>query len=595
MAKSSGSAFDFKLFMRLLTFTRPYRGTFVFVAFAAVGLSVAGLLGPVFLKNTIDLGMLPKDYDLMLFYIGLIVAALVMEVVFQFSFIYYANWLGQTVIRDLRIKLFGTMMRFKMAYFDKSAVGRLTTRTVNDIQTIASIFSEGLFTIASDVLKMLVIASYMLYESWQLALISFSILPILLYATRVFQRAMKGAFEQVRNQVANLNSFVQERLTGMKIVQIFVRENTEYEAFVAINKEHRKAWIKTVWYNSIFFPIAEISGSVALGLIVWYGGMKVLPEGTVAESGVTLGLITAFVQLSQMLFRPLRMIADKFNTLQMGMVAANRVFQILDTHASIEDTGTITPEQINGAIEFKSVHFGYLPEEPVIKGISFSVDPGQTIALVGATGAGKSTIINLLTRFYEIDQGQIHVDQIDIQQYTLAGLRRHIAVVLQDVFLFADTILNNITLGDPEITEEMVVAAAKEIGVHDFICSLPEGYHYNVKERGSTLSSGQRQLIAFLRAFVSKPSILILDEATSSVDSYSEELIQKATDRITRGRTSIVIAHRLATIQKADQILVMEQGNIVERGRHEALIQKDEGHYKSLYEVQFLSQADPVA
>jgi len=595
MAKSSGSAFDFKLFMRLLTFTRPYRGTFVFVAFAAVGLSVAGLLGPVFLKNTIDLGMLPKDYDLMLFYIGLIVAALVMEVVFQFSFIYYANWLGQTVIRDLRIKLFGTMMRFKMSYFDKSAVGRLTTRTVNDIQTIASIFSEGLFTIASDVLKMLVIASYMLYESWQLALISFSILPILIYATRVFQRAMKGAFEQVRNQVANLNSFVQERLTGMKIVQIFVRENTEYEAFVAINKEHRKAWIKTVWYNSIFFPIAEISGSVALGLIVWYGGMKVLPEGTVAESGVTLGLITAFVQLSQMLFRPLRMIADKFNTLQMGMVAANRVFQILDTHASIEDNGTITPEQINGAIEFKSVHFGYLPEEPVIKGISFSVDPGQTIALVGATGAGKSTIINLLTRFYEIDHGQIHVDQIDIQQYTLAGLRRHIAVVLQDVFLFADTILNNITLGDPEITEEMVVAAAKEIGVHDFICSLPEGYHYNVKERGSTLSSGQRQLIAFLRAFVSKPSILILDEATSSVDSYSEELIQKATDRITRGRTSIVIAHRLATIQKADQILVMEQGNIVERGRHEALIQKDEGHYKSLYEVQFLSQADPVA
>lgn len=595
MAKSSGSAFDFKLFMRLLTFTRPYRGTFVFVAFAAVGLSVAGLLGPVFLKNTIDLGMLPKDYDLMLFYIGLIVAALVMEVVFQFSFIYYANWLGQTVIRDLRIKLFGTMMRFKMAYFDKSAVGRLTTRTVNDIQTIASIFSEGLFTIASDVLKMLVIASYMLYESWQLALISFSILPILLYATRVFQRAMKGAFEQVRNQVANLNSFVQERLTGMKIVQIFVREKTEYEAFVAINKEHRKAWIKTVWYNSIFFPIAEISGSVALGLIVWYGGMKVLPEGTVVESGVTLGLITAFVQLSQMLFRPLRMIADKFNTLQMGMVAANRVFQILDTDASIEDNGTITPEQINGAIEFKSVHFGYHPEEPVIKGISFSLDPGQTIALVGATGAGKSTIINLLTRFYEIDQGQINVDQIDIQQYTLAGLRRHIAVVLQDVFLFADTILNNITLGDPEITEEMVIAAAKEIGVHDFICSLPEGYHYNVKERGSTLSSGQRQLIAFLRAFVSKPSILILDEATSSVDSYAEELIQKATDRITRGRTSIVIAHRLATIQKADQILVMEQGNIVERGRHEALIQKDEGHYKSLYEVQFLSQADTVA
>ena len=592
MAKSSGSAFDFKLFMRLLTFTKPYQGTFIFVAFAAVGLSVAGLLGPIFLKNTIDLGMIPKDYSTMLFYIGLIVAALVLEVIFQFSFIYYANWLGQTVIRDLRIKLFGKMMRFKMAYFDKSAVGRLTTRTVNDIETIASIFSEGLFTIASDVLKMLVIAIYMLYESWQLALISFSILPILIYATRVFQRAMKGAFEDVRNQVANLNTFVQERITGMKIVQIFVREQTEYDTFVAINKEHRKAWIKTVWYNSIFFPIAEISGSVALGLIVWYGGMNVLPADVVSDSGMTLGLITAFVQLSQMLFRPLRMIADKFNTLQMGMVAANRVFEILDTEAHIQDQGTQVALDIKGDIEFKNVHFGYNPDEPVIKDISFSVDAGQTIALVGATGAGKSTIINLLTRFYEIDKGQINVDGVHIKDYTLSGLRGHIAVVLQDVFLFADTILQNITLGDPEITEEIVVEAAKEIGVHDFICSLPQGYHYNVKERGTTLSSGQRQLIAFLRAFVSKPSILILDEATSSVDSYSEELIQNATYRITRGRTSIVIAHRLATIQKADQILVMEQGHIVERGTHADLIKKEQGPYKSLYEVQFLAQPE---
>ena len=539
--------------------------------------------------------MLPRDYDLMLFYISLIVVALILEVVFQFSFIYYANWLGQTVIRDLRIKLFDKMMRFKMAYFDKSAVGRLTTRTVNDIETIASIFSEGLFTIASDVLKMLVIAVYMLYESWQLALISFSILPILLYATRVFQRAMKGAFEDVRNQVANLNTFVQERITGMKIVQIFVREQTEYDTFVAINKEHRKGWIKTVWYNSIFFPIAEISGSVALGLIVWYGGMNVVPEEALKDSGMTLGLITAFVQLSQMLFRPLRMIADKFNTLQMGMVAANRVFEILDTRAHIQDQGSHAPEHIKGDIEFKGVRFGYIPEEPVIKDISFSVEAGQTIALVGATGAGKSTIINLLTRFYEINQGQIDIDGVGISEFSLAGLRSHIAVVLQDVFLFADTILHNITLGDPEITEAMVVAAAKEIGVHDFISSLPGGYHYNVKERGTTLSSGQRQLIAFLRAFVSKPSILILDEATSSVDSYSEELIQNATDRITRGRTSIVIAHRLATIQKADQILVMEQGQIIERGRHSELIKKDQGHYKSLYEVQFLAEPDTVS
>lgn len=595
MAKSNGSAFDFKLFMRLLTFTRPYRGTFIFVAFAAVGLSVAGLLGPIFLKNTIDLGMLPRDYDVMLFYIGLIVAALILEVAFQFSFIYYANWLGQTVIRDLRVQLFDKMMRFKMAYFDKSAVGRLTTRTVNDIQTIASIFSEGLFTIASDVLKMLVIAGYMLYESWQLALISFSILPLLIYATRVFQKAMKGAFEQVRNQVANLNTFVQERITGMKIVQIFVQEKTEYDTFVAINKEHRKAWIKTVWYNSIFFPIAEISGSVALGLIVWYGGMHVLPADAVERSGMTLGLITAFVQLSQMLFRPLRMIADKFNTLQMGMVAANRVFEILDTKAYIADQGTQAPQSINGSIEFKGVYFGYNPQEPVLKDINLSVETGQTIALVGATGAGKSTIINLLSRFYEIDKGGIYIDGVELKDYTLSGLRSHIAVVLQDVFLFADTILHNITLGDPGITEDRVVAAAKEIGVHDFISSLPGGYHYNVKERGTTLSSGQRQLIAFLRAFVSKPSILILDEATSSVDSYSEELIQNATDRITRGRTSIVIAHRLATIQKADQILVMEQGQIIERGRHADLIKKDQGHYRALYEVQFIDQPDAVS
>lgn len=595
MAKSNGSAFDFKLFMRLLTFTRPYRGTFIFVAFAAVGLSVAGLLGPIFLKNTIDLGMLPRDYDVMLFYIGLIVAALILEVAFQFSFIYYANWLGQTVIRDLRVQLFDKMMRFKMAYFDKSAVGRLTTRTVNDIQTIASIFSEGLFTIASDVLKMLVIAGYMLYESWQLALISFSILPLLIYATRVFQKAMKSAFEQVRNQVANLNTFVQERITGMKIVQIFVQEKTEYDTFVAINKEHRKAWIKTVWYNSIFFPIAEISGSVALGLIVWYGGMHVLPADAVERSGMTLGLITAFVQLSQMLFRPLRMIADKFNTLQMGMVAANRVFEILDTKAYIADQGTQAPQSIKGSIEFKGVYFGYNPQEPVLKDINLSVETGQTIALVGATGAGKSTIINLLSRFYEIDKGGIYIDGVELKDYTLSGLRSHIAVVLQDVFLFADTILHNITLGDPGITEDRVVAAAKEIGVHDFISSLPGGYHYNVKERGTTLSSGQRQLIAFLRAFVSEPSILILDEATSSVDSYSEELIQNATDRITRGRTSIVIAHRLATIQKADQILVMEQGQIIERGRHADLIKKDQGHYRALYEVQFMDQPDAVS
>jgi len=586
MSKVEGKAFDYKLFKRLMSYTKPYKWTFVFVAIVAVALSVAGLLGPIYMKKTIDLGIVAKNWDTMVYFVSLMLGALLLEVLFQFCFIYYSNWLGQTVIRDIRVKLFSLMMSFKMKYFDKSAVGRLTTRAVNDIETISQIFSEGLFTIASDFLKMIVIAGYMLYENTTLALISFSVMPIMVYATRLFQRAMKKAFEGVRNQIANLNTFVQERITGMKIVQIFVREKEEYATFKNINEEHKKAWVKTVWYNSIFFPVAEVSGAFAIGFIIWYGGLHAVAE-TGALGEITVGLIAAFIRLSEMLYRPLRMIADKFNTLQMGMVAANRVFGILDTREHIADNGTAILEETQGAIEFKDVHFGYNEDEEVIKGISFSVEPGQTIALVGSTGAGKSTIINLLSRFYEINSGTIFIDGKPINQYTLHSLRSHIAVVLQDVFLFADTILNNITLGDENITEEEVVEAAKIIGVHQFISSLPDGYHYNVKERGSMLSSGQRQLIAFLRAYVSKPNILVLDEATSSVDSYSEELIQNATDKITKGRTSIVIAHRLATIKKADQILVMESGKIVERGTHKELLKKSDGFYKNLYEVQF--------
>jgi subfamily B ATP-binding cassette protein MsbA len=590
MSETTGKAFDFKLFKRLLGYTKPYKWTFAFVGFAAIALSVLGVLSPILLEKAIDESILPKDWNGLVYYIILMIVVLLGEVLFQFSFIYYANWLGQTVIRDIRVKLFKLMMSFRMKYFDKSAVGRLTTRAVNDIETIASIFSEGLFTIASDVLKMVVILGVMFYKSWELTLISISIMPILIYATRVFQRAMKGAFEEVRNQVANLNTFVQERITGMKIVQIFAREETEYKRFVEINTEHKKAWIKTVWYNSIFFPIAEISGSIALGLIVWYGGLHAVADEVALSGDITLGVITAFIQLSQMLFRPLRMIADKFNTLQMGMVAANRVFGILDTKSHIADEGDIELKDTRGDIEFRDVHFGYNEDEEVIKGISFAVESGQTIALVGATGAGKSTIINLLSRFYEINGGDIIIDGTSIKQYTLPSLRSHIAVVLQDVFLFADTILNNITLGDESIKEETVIAAAKEIGVHEFIASLPDGYHYNVKERGSMLSSGQRQLIAFLRAYVSKPSILVLDEATSSVDSYSEEMIQTATDKITKGRTSIVIAHRLATIKKASQIIVMDNGKIVEKGTHKELLKKEGGFYKNLYEVQFMKE-----
>ncbi|MBI6117977.1 ABC transporter ATP-binding protein [Salegentibacter maritimus] len=585
MASKTGNAFDFDLFKRLLKYTNPYKVTFYFVAVAAILLSFFAVLRPYLLKVTVDDAITPQNYDNLVFYVGLMAGVLVLEVIFQFLFVYFANWLGQEVVRDLRVNLFKHMLNFKMTYFDKSAVGRLVTRAVSDIETIASIFSQGLFMIISDILKMLVVIGFMFYQSWQLTLLVLTVLPLIMYATRIFQKKMKIAFEEVRTQVANLNTFVQERITGMKIVQLFTREKAEYKNFKEINDKHRNAWVKTVWYNSIFFPIAEMATSVTIGLIVWFGGLR-----AVADDGITLGVIIAFVELSQLLFRPLRQIADKFNTLQMGMVAANRVFGILDTESSISNEGKIEVNDLKGDLEFKNVRFSYTADEEVLKGISFKANAGETIAIVGATGAGKSTVINLLNRFYEIDSGQILVDGIDIKDITLESLRSEIAVVLQNVFLFADTILANINLSDPNITEEDVINAAKQIGIHDFIKTLPNAYHYNVKERGAMLSSGQRQLISFLRAYMSNPSILILDEATSSVDTYSELLIQEATDKITKGRTSIVIAHRLATIKKADKIMVMDAGEIVEIGTHTELLKKKDGYYKNLYEVQFMAE-----
>ncbi|PHR96316.1 MAG: antibiotic ABC transporter ATP-binding protein [Leeuwenhoekiella sp.] len=589
MADSKGNAFDFGLFKKLLSYTRPYKGRMYFVGLSAILISVFAVLRPIYIEYAMDLGMQPKNMDTLLYYIGLSLLVLLGESIFQLLFIYFANWLGQQVVLDIRTKLFNHMIYFKKQYYDKSAVGRLVTRAVNDIETISSIFSQGLFMIISDLLKMLVIAGVMLYKSWQLSLIVFVILPFILYATRVFQRKMKVAFEEVRTQVANLNSFVQERVTGMKIVQIFSRERIEREKFNEINQKHMRAWNKTVWYNSIFFPIAEMVTSITIGLLVWYGGLR-----AVENDVITIGLVTAFIQFSQMLFTPLRQIADKFNTLQMGMVAANRVFGILDTDARIKDEGTRELDQIKGDISFQDVRFSYVEGEEVLRGINLEVAAGQTVAIVGSTGAGKSTIINLLSRFYEIDSGHILIDGTDIQDVKIASLRSEIAVVLQDVFLFADSILNNITLNNPDISEEDVVNAAKAIGVDKFISSLPEGYHYNVKERGAMLSSGQRQLIAFLRAYVSNPSILVLDEATSSVDSNSEQLIQKAINKITKGRTSIVIAHRLATIKKADKIIVMEKGQIVEMGNHKSLLEKEDGYYRKLYEVQFAANSESV-
>lgn len=586
MASKKGNAFDYGLFKRLLNFTKPYKATFIFVAFAAIMLAVVGVIRPQLLQWTIDLAIVPKDSEELIFFISLMLAALIAEVVFQLSFIFFANWLGQEVVRDLRVKLFEHMMNFKKQYFDQSAVGRLVTRAVSDIETIASIFSQGLFMIVSDLLKMTAILIFMFWKSWELTLIVLIVFPIIIYATRLFQRKMKATFEVVRTKVADLNTFVQERITGMKIVQVFNRESVEQETFHQINEEHKQAWIKTVWYNSIYFAFVEMLTSVTIGLIIWYGGLRLI-----SNEVLSLGIIIMFIELAQQLFRPLRQIADKFNSLQMGMVAANRVFEILDTDSSIEDNGKIEAKNLKGNIHFSKVRFGYKTDEEVIKGIDLKINAGETIAIVGATGAGKSTIINLLGRFYEINDGNIFVDDVDLKKYDLNSLRNSIAVVLQDVFLFADTIMNNITLNKEGISEEEVMNAAKEIGVHQFIASLPNGYHYNVKERGAMLSSGQRQLISFLRAYVSQPSILVLDEATSSIDTYSEQLIQKATEKITAGRTSIIIAHRLATIKNADKIVVMEDGRIVETGQHHELIKKTTGSYKKLYEAQFKKES----
>ncbi|NND26424.1 MAG: ABC transporter ATP-binding protein [Flavobacteriaceae bacterium] len=585
MSDSKDIAFDMTLFKRILQYIRPYRWIFLLSFLTVVGLSVFGAARPYVLQQAIDNNIESKTYEGFMLYIVIMIVLLVLEVICNLLFIYYASWLGQSVVRDIRVKLFKHILRFKMKYYDNSSVGVLITRAVTDMERIADIFGEGLFMIFSDLLKMLIVGSVMFYMNWRLSIIVICTLPIVVFATKIFQKYMKKAFEEVRTEVAKLNSFVQERVTGMKILQLFTREKTEYKNFMAINERHKKAWLKTVWYNSIFFPIAELLSSITLGLVVWYGGMNVVLNET-----ATIGDLTAFIMMIPMMFRPLYQIANKFNTLQMGMVAADRVFKVLDTTSNIDDSGLKVASHFKGELSFNNVRFSYVQNEEVIKGISFNVKAGDTVAIVGATGAGKSTIINLLSRFYTINSGEIKIDQTNINDFTLESLRKQIAVVLQDVFLFADTILNNINLNNPDISEEEVKRAAKQIGIHDFIMSLPNGYHYNVKERGVMLSSGQRQLISFLRAYVTNPSILILDEATSSVDSYSEQLIQDATDLITKGRTSIVIAHRLATVKKADNIIVMDAGKIVEQGTHKDLLKKKDGYYRNLYEVQFMQE-----
>lgn len=579
--KISGKAFDIKIFLRLMSFAKGYKLKFSIAAISTISLAFVSALNPYIIGETVNDFVTNQDISNLVFYIKILLTIVFAEVLLQFLFIYYANWVGQHIIRDIRATVFRNINSFKMSYFDNTSVGKLVTRVVSDVETIANFFTQGVFMIISDILKMLVVIVVMFVMNWKLALVALAVLPILVYATKVFQVAIKATFQDVRNEIANLNGFVQERVTGMKILQLFTRENIEYQNFKKINNNHKKAHIKTVWYYSIFFPIAEILSSFAIGLIVWFGGYQIL------EGFTTLGAVIAFIKMSQMLFRPLRQIADKFNQLQMGIVSGERVFKIIDTKSYIRKEGQIDASNIQGNINFSNVRFSYIQDEEVLKGVSLKVNKGQTVAIVGATGAGKSTIINLINRFYEIDSGTISIDSISVEDYELSSLRNQIAIVLQDVFLFSDSILNNITLKNSLITESQVIDAAKKIGIHDFIMTLPDGYHYNVKERGVMLSSGQRQLIAFLRAYVSSPRILILDEATSSVDSHAEQMIQYATDTITEGRTSIVIAHRLATIKKADKIIVMDKGVIVEEGTHKELLKKRNGYYKNLYDKQF--------
>ena len=570
------------LFKRLLTFVSPYYYIFISSLLSVFGLAIFGALRPVVLEKVLDENISQGLSDGFLQLIFLMAVLLLFEVISNYLFIYFAGLLGQSVVKDIRVLLYNHIINFKMKYYDKSSVGVLITRSVTDMERIADIFGQGLFMIFSDVLKMLIVGIVMILMNWELSIIVFLTLPLILFATKIFQRYMKAAFEEVRSEVSKLNSFVQERVTGMKILQLFAREEIEFENFKKINARHKNGWLKTVWYNSIFFPIAEILSSLTLGVIVWYGGINIITDKT-----ASIGELTAFIMMIPMMFRPLNQIANKFNTLLMGMVAAERVFKVIDTESHIIDKGEILVNTFKGDVSFKNVNFSYVPNTQVLNQISFDIKKGSTLAIVGSTGAGKTSIINLLNRFYEIDSGEISIDGINIKDYKLSNLRKNIGIVLQDVFLFSDTIFNNITLKDESISLNEVKLAAKQIGVHDFIMSLPNNYYYNVKERGIMLSSGQRQLIAFLRVYVSDPQILILDEATSSIDSTSEVLIQNATEKLTKNRTSLIIAHRLATIKKANNIIVMDSGNIIEQGSHKELISNMDGYYKKLYDVQF--------
>lgn len=589
-SSASGKAFDRKLFSRVFEFVRPYRGIF-WTAFAlTILLAGLGVVRPLLMGDMIDDYALTGDREGLLWISAVITVLLLIETVVQYYQAYWTAWLGQAVTFDLRQKLYAKVMGFKLRYFDRTPIGTLVTRVISDIETIDDIFSQGLLMIMGDILKLVVVVIVMFVVNWKLALLSMVPIPLLLWSTNIFKNSIQKSFQDVRTQVARLNAFVQEHIQGMAIVQLFGREEQEFGRFKAINREHRKAHIRGVLAYSIFFPVVEILSAISLGFLVWWGVRDVLAGVT------TLGEIIAYIMFISMLFRPIRQLADRFNVLQMGMVGSERVFKVLDTEAALEDEGSAPTKDLRGDIRFDQLWFAY--EETadtdngtqgpnwVLKGISFEAKAGEMIALVGATGSGKSSVINVLSRSYEYQKGSVQLDGRDIREYNLADLRRSIGVVLQDVFLFSDSVHNNITLNDPSISREAVIAAARSVGAHEFIMRLPMGYDTSVMERGSILSVGQRQLIAFIRAAVHRPKVLVLDEATSSVDSMSEQLIAQATEKITEGRTSIVIAHRLSTIQKADRILVLDKGVIIEQGDHQELLAQD-GAYRKLYDLQF--------
>lgn len=576
----SGKVFDLSVTRKVLRYVSPYRARFFLAITTTLLLALLSVGRPLLVLYAINESIQRGDAKMLGWCALAMVALLIAEAVLQFFNSYMVNYLGQNIIKDLRVDLHRHVINFKQTYFDNTPVGTLVTRVVSDIEAIADIFSQGFITIMGDILTLIVFVTWMLLVDWQLALVTLSTVPLLLFATYIFKNAVKSAFTDVRNAVARLNAFVQEHITGMRIVQVFSREEKEYEKFVRINNDHRDANIRSVWHYSVFFPVVEVLQAASLGLLLWYGGRKMF------NLEIQVGEITFFIMLTTMVFRPIRMLADRINTLQMGLVAADRVFKVLETESIISSNGKITAEHLKGEIEFKNVWFAYKDDEWILKDLSFKVKPGETLALVGSTGSGKTSVINLLCRFYEFQKGQICIDGLDIREYELSSLRKNIGIVLQDVFLFSDTVKNNITLNNDAIDESQVVEAAKEAGAHEFISNLPGEYKYNVRERGGMLSAGQRQLLSFIRAFVYKPSMLVLDEATSSIDTESEILIQKATSKLTKGRTSIIIAHRLATIRMADRIMVMENGRILESGSHDDLIGHN-GHYRKLVELQF--------